>query len=75
MNLKGKIERDCLEGVWSLKARERNFTQQKLYSCGILTRVIFKDKLLCCIFPGDLGWYGVWKYQGLLRALDLVWEI
>lgn len=57
------------------RAKGRSFTQQRWSSCDSLTRVFFKDQLVCSIFPEDWGWYGIWKYQRILRALDRVWEI
>lgn len=43
-------------------------------SCNILTSIIFEEQLVLSVFHKDWVWYGTWKYHGMLRTLDKVWE-
>ena len=44
-------------------------------SWDIFKRASFKEWLVHSTLPEDWGWYGIWKCQGILRAVDRFWEI
>ena len=76
MSSKDEMERGLWGRALSLrKARGKSFTQLRWSSCDFLTRTFFKKWLVPSTFPEDWGWYEIWKRQGMLRALDKVWEI
>ena len=70
-----RLKRGFLGKASSLKvASSRNFTQLKWSFCDSLSRVVFKEWLVHSVFPENGEWNRIWKYQGMLRALDRVWE-
>ena len=56
------------------RAKGRSFVQSRWSSMASLVKMDLRILLVLSTLPEDCGWYGIWKYQGILRALAVVWE-